>query len=198
VDLPTVTLLLGIVTLLVTGYIAWQQWQINKNKLRLDLFDRRWAVFKAAMRLAETAVHEPTVTTNDLKEFDNAIRGVRFLFDGSLEDYCNKLRKEAVDILFENRKLEHVPVGDERTSIAKTLEGRLFWFSDQIDTGYQSVLLVSCEFADKTKTRRVSFRRVFAIDKITISTIFSRFKLAKTCPTSVEPHNGLGFPGCVS
>jgi hypothetical protein len=134
VDLPTVTLLLGIVTLLVTGYIAWQQWQINKNKLRLDLFDRRWAVFKAAMRLAETAVHEPTVTTNDLKEFDNAIRGVRFLFDGSLEDRCNKLRKEAVDILFENRKLEHIPVGDERTSIAKTLEGRLFWFSDQIDT----------------------------------------------------------------
>jgi len=33
----------------VTAYIAIQQWRTNKNKLRLDLFDRRWAVFEAAM-----------------------------------------------------------------------------------------------------------------------------------------------------
>lgn len=134
-DLPTATLLLGVVTLMVTGYIALQQWQINKNKLRLDLFDRRWAVFEAAMRLAASAVHKPTITSDDLREFATATRGVRFLFNKSLEEYCDKLRTEAVAILFENRKLEDLPVGDERTTIAKTLEGRLFWFSDQIDTG---------------------------------------------------------------
>lgn len=134
-DLATATLLLGIFTLMVTGYIAWQQWQTNKNKLRLDLFDRRWAVFEAAMRLSAAAVHKAILTSEDIREFVGSTVGVRFLFNRGLGDYCDKLRKEALAIMFDTTKLERLPVGDERTGVAKTLQERQLWFSDQLDNG---------------------------------------------------------------
>ena len=85
------------------------------------------------MRMAAVAVHKPNVTSDDLREFEIASKGARFLFDQNLEDYCNKLRTEAIGIVFDNKKLNHLPVGDERTKIAKILEARLLWFNDQLE-----------------------------------------------------------------
>jgi hypothetical protein len=50
-DIPAATLILTGAIGCVTGYIGIQQWRINKNKLRLDLFDRRRSVFEATMLL---------------------------------------------------------------------------------------------------------------------------------------------------
>jgi hypothetical protein len=55
VSIPTATVCVSIATLLVTGYIAWQQWQTAKSKFRLDLFDRRFPVFEAVMKWTECA-----------------------------------------------------------------------------------------------------------------------------------------------
>ena len=43
---PAATLIVG----LSVAFIAWQQWQLARNKLRLDLFDRRYKVFEATRR----------------------------------------------------------------------------------------------------------------------------------------------------
>jgi len=40
---PIATLIVG----LAVAIIAWQQWRVAKDKLRLDLFDRRYKVFEA-------------------------------------------------------------------------------------------------------------------------------------------------------
>src|SRR5258708_15047777 len=134
-DLPAATLVLPDAIGCVTAYIAIQQWLTAKNKFRFDLFDRRFPVFEAAMRLAAAAVHKPNITSDDLSQFEIAARGVRFLFNRSLEDYCNELRQEAVGMILDNRHLERLPVGDERTKTAKLLEQRILWFSDQLDHG---------------------------------------------------------------
>jgi hypothetical protein len=120
-DIPTATLILTAGVACVTSYIAIQQWLTAKNKFRLDLFDRRSPVFEAAMRLAAAAVNKPNVTSDDLSQFEIAARGVRFLFNRSLEDYCNELHKEAVRMILDKRNLDRLPVGDERTRIAKLL-----------------------------------------------------------------------------
>jgi hypothetical protein len=58
---------------------------IAKNKLRLDHFDRRWAVFDAAMKLVWTAVTSGDVTQEQRVEFSVATRGVEFLFNNDLQ-----------------------------------------------------------------------------------------------------------------
>ena len=59
-------------------------------------------------------------------------KGTRFL-STKLEDYYNKLRTEAIGIVFDNKKLDRLPVGDERIKIAKILEARFLWFDDQLE-----------------------------------------------------------------
>jgi hypothetical protein len=80
-SIPTTTLFVGIATLLVTGYIAWQQLQTARNKFRLDLFDRRFPVFEAAMKLVLIAVQEGDISDEARREFFTATRGVEFLFN---------------------------------------------------------------------------------------------------------------------
>ena len=60
--LPICTLILTGVIGIVTLYIAYQQYRTAKNKLRLDLFDRRLPVFEAAMKLAAGIVSKGSVS----------------------------------------------------------------------------------------------------------------------------------------
>jgi hypothetical protein len=90
-DLPTATLLLGIATLLVTGYIAIQQWLTAKRKLRLDVFDRRLPVFEDVMSFTEIVSTKENITLEEVQKFKFATKSVRFLFNRQTQDYCDKL-----------------------------------------------------------------------------------------------------------
>lgn len=87
------------------------------------------------MNLAGAAVHKPNLTSDDLNQFVLATKGVRFLFNKSVEDYCNEVHKEAGRMIRDNRELERLPVRDDRTTIAKRFEERQKWFIDQFDKG---------------------------------------------------------------
>jgi hypothetical protein len=122
VNIPTATLCVSITTLSVTGYIAWQQWQTAKNKFRLDLFDRRFPVFQAAMKLVWIAAEKGDIPEEARREFLIATRGVEFLFDQKLQKYCDKLANEAV-ILYLAYKVKDFPRSDDPVASAKQKKG---------------------------------------------------------------------------
>jgi hypothetical protein len=131
-NLPTATLILTGAIGCVTAYIAIQQWRTNKNKLRLDLFDRRWAVFDAAMKLAEIISIRGNLTFEEVYEFGFATRGVQFLFNQELQDYChNELYKEALAIRTGKQKIDSLTEGEERDHSTILLQDRIAWFNDQ-------------------------------------------------------------------
>jgi hypothetical protein len=132
-DLQITSICLSAATLLVTGYIAWQQWQIAKNKLRLDLFEKRFAAFEAALKLASSAVNKGDIPDEVRREFVTATRGVEFLFNRHLQAYCDKLAKEALDVRLGERRLETLPVGEQRTSVSQAWERRMQWFTEQME-----------------------------------------------------------------
>jgi hypothetical protein len=126
---------------LVALYIAYQQYQTaknklqtTKNKLRLDLFDKRLAVFEAAMTLASTVVQKRDVTDQQRSEFAIAARGAVFLFDQKLQDYCDKLHKEALNVHVAKEKLVGLSPGGERGKSAEALDQRILWFKEQLNT----------------------------------------------------------------
>jgi hypothetical protein len=129
-DIPTCTLIL---TAAVTGYIAWQQWQTARNKLRLDLFDRRFPVFEAAMKLVWIAVTKGNVPDEARREFMVATKGVQFLFDQELQDHCDALAAEALNVRVGSEKIESLPVGEERAKSEGARADRITWFNDQVD-----------------------------------------------------------------
>jgi hypothetical protein len=141
------TLLVGIATLIlsariarvsadlsrVSSGIASQQLETAKNKLRLDLFERRYAAFEAALKLASIAVTKGDIPNEARREFVVATRGVQFLFDQEIQDYCDKLAKEAVSVRVGEQMLDSsLPVGDQRTQTAKAWEEQMKWFTEQM------------------------------------------------------------------
>jgi len=77
-NIPTATLILTGAIGCVTAYIAWQQWRTAKNKFRLDLFDRRFPMFVATMRLVELAVTKGEIPFEEVQKFAFATKGMEF------------------------------------------------------------------------------------------------------------------------
>lgn len=96
------------------GVIAWRQWRTARNKLKADLFDRRFKLFRNLEDALDVAM---TVTKRKegLEELEYYAREVKWVFGKSLE---KKLRervikpiKELVDLVpkaAEQRRLENV------------------------------------------------------------------------------------------
>lgn len=132
-DIPTVTLILTGAIGCVTSYIAIQQWLTAKNKLRLDIFDRRYPVFEAALKLVSIAVQKGDVPDEARREFVIATRGAQFLFDQKLQDYCDALAKEAINVRVGEQMMDSLPLGDRRTKSAEAWAERMKWFTEQVD-----------------------------------------------------------------
>lgn len=90
----------AVITGTVVGYFAWKQWRVAQDKLALDLFDRRFAIWsriqlKLAERLKEIhSAHDegkqPHFITENLQSLWVAIDDAHFLFG---EDVRAALKK---------------------------------------------------------------------------------------------------------
>jgi hypothetical protein len=118
----------------MTVHIGWEQWQTNRNQFRLNFFDRRFAVYKAAMAL-DTAilVKGDTITGEEVHEFEVATQGARFLFNEKIQGYCDKLRNEAFELVSGKMRTAALPQGDQRTQSINRESERLKWFSVQYE-----------------------------------------------------------------
>ena len=132
-NIPTATLILTGTIGCVTSYIAVQQWLTAKNKLRLDLFDRRFPVFEATMKLVSIAIQKGDIPDEARRAFLIATRGAQFLFDQKLQDYCDVLAKEAISVRVGEQMMDYLPVGDRRTKSAEAWAERMEWFTEQMD-----------------------------------------------------------------
>ena len=80
----------------VAAHIAHGQWRTTRDKLRLDLFDRRFAVYEAAMKFVLGLTGSATVDAKSMREYLIATRQAAFLFDdASIPQYLKKLANEA-------------------------------------------------------------------------------------------------------
>lgn len=78
------------------AYIARGQWRTNQAKLKLDLYDRRLAVYEASMKFVLGLTTNAMVDADATRQFLVATRQAPFLFDDtSLPDYLAKLAHEA-------------------------------------------------------------------------------------------------------
>jgi len=82
---------IAIVAAFITGYIALRQWITAHHRLRLDLYERRFAVYDATKKLLATIGLHGQVTPDNLGEFYIGVRGAEFLFDGELRNFLMQI-----------------------------------------------------------------------------------------------------------
>ena len=85
-----------------------------RNKLRLDLFDRRWAIYQTAKGVIDTMAHQDDDPDSAALKYLSNIRAARWLFDDDVNKY---LRIELWDLLHEFRivRSEIVDAHDQAT-----------------------------------------------------------------------------------
>lgn len=100
----------------VGAYFAWQQIQTAKRKLRLDHYDKRFEVFKAAKGMLGVAITRgANVRAEDLQDFVSGTLGAAFLFDDpQLHTFLSKIRETVVDLPFLDQNLTKASTEDER------------------------------------------------------------------------------------
>jgi hypothetical protein len=125
--------LLTPVIALVTAYIAYQQWLTNKDKVKLDKFDRRFAIYDAARELRRAIRQHAQATEDEIFNFRMKTRDAVFLLDDDLRRYLEDLGDKAWQILMMEGEIEHEHDKHKREKLIDDQRALKDWIADQAD-----------------------------------------------------------------
>jgi hypothetical protein len=139
--METLTALAGVLSAFLTpvlavtaGYIAWQQHRTARSKLKLDLYERRFRVYRGVMNLLGAVVRNGATSHDDLAKFYVETDEKRFLLDDSLCAYLTEIREKAVKLRSVGMLIDSRQIAEERRSQAIEKDTELLqWFETQIE-----------------------------------------------------------------
>jgi len=69
------------------GYVAWRQWRTAQDRLRLDLFEKRLAIYTATMKFLASILTSGRVDRDEEHLWSIAVREAKWLLNRDLEVY---------------------------------------------------------------------------------------------------------------
>jgi len=84
----------------IAATIAWRQWRTAQDKVKLDLFDRRFSVFMDARKLVSEALQLGAFT--DLGLANEVIARAKFLFESDVQKELTELHRICIQITMKN------------------------------------------------------------------------------------------------
>lgn len=94
------------------AYVAWQQWQVNKNSFREKMFDRRMAVFERVSGVIALVLRDGSAIDRDgnlphYHELGRAWNDSKFLFGSDATNYIWRLRSRLIDLEMHESLAKH-------------------------------------------------------------------------------------------
>jgi len=115
------------IMVLVAAIVAWTNYQqhlLTKEKFKLDLFEKRFAVYKGVQRFLTHILTEGKLDLNKLFEFRRDTQDAVFLFSEDIPKYLGSIDRKALDMGTKAEQYKDLPVGEERSNLCKE-ESRL-------------------------------------------------------------------------
>jgi hypothetical protein len=114
------------------SWIAFQQWRTARDKLRLDLFEKRMAVYQSARDALGTLFTIDRLTQEEEMKFLSNISEAKWLFGPEVSDYLEKtLWAKFCDHGAYVGNLDGLDPGPERTELVKGKAELRKWFYEQ-------------------------------------------------------------------
>ncbi len=123
---------------IVGVYIAYQQFQLNKQRLRHETYERRLNVYKVVQYFLSEIMREGRTTYDKVLQFNSDASEAAFLFDDSVQNKIDEIFKKSLDMVGTHEKLypssgsAGLPVGDERSKVADEEKELLLWLVDEL------------------------------------------------------------------
>ena len=121
-----------IVISLMGAWIAFKQVRIAAAKLNLDLYEKRFAVFRAARTLLVDIVQHDHVDTSELNKFNISTADAVFLFDHDIVEYLHGLRRKALRLHVLNAQRDAQPNEERRTKIVDAAADQFMELSNDL------------------------------------------------------------------
>lgn len=80
-EVQTLTLVVAAIGTSFGGYVAWQQWQTNRNKLKFDLYEKRLATYSKVHEFIVYVHTGEAVEYSEVWEFEFQAMEIKWLLD---------------------------------------------------------------------------------------------------------------------
>ena len=120
---------------IVTAYIAWQQWNATKLKMRIERYERRLRVYQATHRFILEVVTTTKPEITQMFGFYSETAEADFIFPPQVRKYLDEVFSHANQLNLANTLYR--PLGDsppEGYDHAEVCQSQIFhkaWFNDQ-------------------------------------------------------------------
>lgn len=84
-------------------WIAYQQWRTAREKLRLDLFERRVSVFVALRKYVATITQKGGPEPDDVTKFGEAFEQAQFLFGKDVREFLKEVGDRGIRLRMQKR-----------------------------------------------------------------------------------------------
>jgi hypothetical protein len=122
---------------LLAAYIAWQQWQTNRTKLALDLYDRRVHIYEQVKRILSMVMRDARVSYEDLLAFRANTAQADFLFGPEIPKYIDEIYQRAVKLEYWTKEYrdytQEKPAGYDHEKVVAGKHAELEWLSGQFE-----------------------------------------------------------------
>lgn len=126
--------LLTPVVAILGSFVAYRQWVLAQNKLKLDLFDRRYRVYESARTLLASIATSGKVKEDEMFKYISSVREARWLLNVAVAEYLQReLYHKAIDHRTHEAELEGLPVGEERSKLVRLKAEVRKWLMAQYD-----------------------------------------------------------------
>lgn len=126
-----ITLVIGV----VAAYIAYQQYNVNRNKFRFELFETRLNSYQNLLAFFSEIVKSGAMNASYLYLLRDVMKDSEFLFGSDVSDYLREIESKSLIMLKLNPKIYGkggLPIGDARNLACEESNEILNWFGAQL------------------------------------------------------------------
>jgi hypothetical protein len=136
----TFQVFIQIIIAILLAYIAWQNYRINKgglriqkDKLRLDLFDRRLKVFESCRQLISFIVTNGKPTREELYKFYVGSAEAGFLYGDEIDSYIEEMSNKGLRLIqvMEFLREKIYTSEEQKLKFIDESDVLFFWFTGQ-------------------------------------------------------------------
>lgn len=122
------TLLVG----LGVALIAYQQFKLGREKLKLDLFEMRFSVFAATRKALSDVLADAKFSTRQLFEYRGGIAEATFLFGSDINTYLDEIDHKLVRMIYTSGQIAVRPIVPNYQQLVEEDAELLEWLTDQL------------------------------------------------------------------
>lgn len=121
---------------LIGAFLAWQQWRINKLKIRLERYDKRLRVYQEVVKILSIIARDAGASTDDLLKFITETSEADFLFGSEIRNYIDEIYRRGLHLWRYNTEYrdytQEKPEGYDHAKIVDGMHAELEWLVEQI------------------------------------------------------------------